>query len=157
MRSPHRRRDRRAGGLPLCRGAGGFALAQIRDLAGAAPMLDRPLGPVALEGRVVDVEALAEGLRSRSRPADRPAGAAHAGAGPGPAARRQWPPPTIGDRLQLKASLMPPPGPALPAVSISSARPSISGWAASAMRWAAGSCPAAPKAASPRRCAIRRP
>jgi len=101
--------------LPLCLAASGFAAAQLETWRAAAPVLERRLGPVTLEGRIVDVETLAEGLRvtlaapaiDRLAPAETP-DRVRVRLKPGDAV------PTVGDRLQLSAILMPPPAPALP-------------------------------------------
>ena len=101
--------------LPLCLAASGFAAAQLETGRAMAPVLERRIGPVALEGRIVDVEALAEGLRvtlaapqiDRLAPERTPARIRvrlKAGSDV----------PVVGDRLQLSAILMPPPAPALP-------------------------------------------
>lgn len=101
--------------LPLCLAASGFAAAQFETWRAAAPVLERRIGPVALDGRIVDVEALTEGLRitladpriDRLTPGQTPA-RVRVRLKPGSAV------PTVGDRLQLSAILMPPPAPALP-------------------------------------------
>jgi len=101
--------------LPLCLAASGFAAAQLETWRAAAPVLERRLGPVTLEGRIVDVETLAEGLRvtlaapaiDRLAPAETP-DRVRVRLKPGDAV------PTVGDRLQLSAILMPPPAPAVP-------------------------------------------
>jgi len=101
--------------LPLCLAASGFAAAQFETGRAVAPVLERRIGPVALAGRIVDVETLAEGLRitlaapeiDRLASAETPA-RVRIRLKPGSAA------PAIGDRLQLSAILMPPPAPALP-------------------------------------------
>ena len=101
--------------LPLCLMASGFAAAQLETRRAQAPMLDRRIGPVALDGRVLDVETLTEGIRvtldapyvDRLTPERTPA-RVRVRLKAGSAA------PEVGDRLQLSAILMPPPAPALP-------------------------------------------
>jgi competence protein ComEC len=101
--------------LPLCLAASGFAAAQWQTYRAAAPLLERRLGPVTLNGRVIDVEMLAEGVRvtlaaehiDRLAP-DRMPAQVRVRLKPGDAV------PEVGDRLQLAAILMPPPAPALP-------------------------------------------
>ena len=101
--------------LPLMMAAGGFAAAQFETWRAAAPVLERRMGPAALDGRVVDVESLTEGLRvTLAAPRiDR----LEAGRTPTRVRVRLKPgsaTPAVGDRLQLSAILMPPPAPALP-------------------------------------------
>jgi len=101
--------------LPLCLAASGFAAAQLETWRAVAPVLERRIGPVALEGRIVDVEALTEGLRvtlaapriDRLDPARTPARVRVR-------LKADSAVPHVGDRLQLSAILMPPPAPALP-------------------------------------------
>jgi competence protein ComEC len=101
--------------LPLCLTASGFAAAQLETWRAQAPVLERRLGPVAVEGRIVDVEMLTEGLRitlaaphiDRLAPERTPA-RVRVRLKSGSAV------PVVGDRLQLSAILMPPPAPALP-------------------------------------------
>lgn len=101
--------------LPLCLAAGGFAAAQFETWRVAAPVLERRIGPVALDGRIVDVETLTEGLRvtlaaphvDRLEP-DRTPARVRVRLKPGSAV------PVVGDRLRTAAILMPPPAPALP-------------------------------------------
>ena len=101
--------------LPLCLAASGFAAAQLETWRVSAPVLERRIGPVALDGRIVDVETLTEGMRitlatphiDRLAPERTPA-RVRVRLKPGAAV------PVVGDRLQLSAILMPPPAPALP-------------------------------------------
>ena len=101
--------------LPLCLMAFGFAAAQFETWRVAAPALDRRIGPVALDGRVVDVETLNEGIRVTidaphldQLPPDRTPARIRLRLKAGSAA------PEVGDRLAVSAILMPPPAPALP-------------------------------------------
>ena len=95
--------------------AAGFAAAQFQSWRLATPMLDHPLGAVALTGTVVDLEPQPDGIRITLAPetiehVDRtglPRLVRVKLRGPTPAL-------AIGDRMTAKAELMPPPGPALP-------------------------------------------
>ncbi|GGF40313.1 competence protein ComEC [Aliidongia dinghuensis] len=101
--------------LPLCFAASGFAAAQFETWRATAPVLDRRLGPVTVEGRVDLVETLAEGVRvtlaaphlDRLAPERTPARVRLRLKADGPV-------PEPGDRLSVAAVLMPPPAPALP-------------------------------------------
>jgi len=101
--------------LPLAVVASGFAAAQFETWRLATPMIDHPLGAVAVVGRIADIEAQPDGVRVSLTPEaiDRLGSTA--------LPRliriklRGTPPPLhIGDRLSVKAELMPPAGPALP-------------------------------------------
>jgi competence protein ComEC len=101
--------------IPIGVIAAGFAAAQTETWRLATPMLDHPLGAVALVGKVVDLEAQPNGVRATLVPETiatlDPARLPHLvriklrGAVPAIA---------IGDRISVKAELMPPAGPALP-------------------------------------------
>ena len=96
--------------------AAGFALAQWETWRVAAPVLDhRPLGIVAVSGRVINVEALDGGTRVTLAP-DAIAGLAPEALPRLIRIKLRSPSPSLeaGDHLAAKASLMPPPGPALP-------------------------------------------
>jgi competence protein ComEC len=107
-----------AGALTLAIGCGavlfGLGLAQFETWRMATPMLDHALVGAVIEGRVVDVEPLEPGPRVTIAP-ERIAGLdrlprlvrirLRGGAEPVP---------RIGDRLQVKATLRTPPGPAIP-------------------------------------------
>ncbi len=94
----------------------GFQAALWRTGSVAAPVLAKRLGPVAVEGRVMEVAAKGKGVRVvlerlvvRGLPPRRtPARARVTVAKPGTA------PPRVGERIRLLAVLMPPPGPAAP-------------------------------------------
>jgi competence protein ComEC len=100
--------------LTLCVTSAGFAAAQFETWRLATPMIDHPLGAVAMVGRVTDVEVQPDGARVTVAPEkiDR--------LDPAALPRlvriklRNAPPLGIGDRLSVKAELMPPSGPALP-------------------------------------------
>jgi competence protein ComEC len=95
--------------------AAGFGLAQMRTQSVAAPVLERRIGPVQIEGRVRAVE---QGEHGRRLVVDRLAIAGlAAGATPDRARLRiseqprdLWP----GDRIVVRAILAPPPEPAMP-------------------------------------------
>ncbi|HEV2678509.1 MAG TPA: ComEC/Rec2 family competence protein [Aliidongia sp.] len=101
--------------LPLCLVAGGFAVAQFETWRVAAPALERRIGPAALDGRVIEVETLNEGIRvtlgavrlDRLAP-DRTPARVRVRLKAGSAV------PEVGDHLSVSAILMPPPAPALP-------------------------------------------
>ena len=93
----------------------GFAAAQFQAWWVAAPVLERRIGPVAIEGRLVAVDPLPEGTRLIIEP--RRIGRLDAARLP---ARirvrlRQEPSQLVpGEWLSLKAVLLPPPAPAMP-------------------------------------------
>ena len=95
--------------------AAGFALAQLRSAMVGAPMLDRPLGPVRIEGRVADLDLLPEGPRivldeialSRLAPERRPRRVRLR-------LRHGVPAPPVGARIRVLAELLPPRGPVAP-------------------------------------------
>ena len=101
--------------LAVISGALGFALAAWRTAELAAPVLERRLGPVAVIGRVLQVEPREEGLRltldrlnvARLAPDQTPARIRVT-------IRRAADPPRAGDEIRLRAVLMPPPEPAVP-------------------------------------------
>jgi competence protein ComEC len=98
----------------LAAGAAGFGAAQLQTALKAAPVIEKRLGPVRVEGRVLQVDLLPEGRRILAAPA-----------AIGPRAERL---PALlrirvgrggdalapGDRFALRAILMPPPAPAMP-------------------------------------------
>jgi competence protein ComEC len=101
--------------VALAAGAAGFAAAQWRTLAVAAPILPRALGPVAVEGRVVQAEPGAAG--GRILLADLRIARLGAEATPERIRLRlarndSLPPP--GATLRLRAMLLPPTPPAMP-------------------------------------------
>jgi competence protein ComEC len=101
--------------LPFAIVASGFAAAQFETWRLATPMIDHPLGAVALTGRITDFEAQPDGVRVSLMPET----IEHLDAAALPRLirikLRGVPPPLhIGDRLSVKAELMPPAGPALP-------------------------------------------
>lgn len=93
----------------------GYQIAQLRSLAVAAPVLEREMGPVRIEGRVLEVEAMGRGLRllltamrieglsPDATPARVRVSASAASNAPAP-----------GSRVALLARLRPPPAPAAP-------------------------------------------
>lgn len=101
--------------LAVISGAFGFALAAWRTADLAAPVLERRLGPVAVIGRVLQVEPREDGLRltldrldiARLAPDRTPARIRVT-------LRRAMDPPRAGDEVRLRAVLMPPPEPATP-------------------------------------------
>jgi competence protein ComEC len=101
--------------LPLALAAAGFAAAQLETGRVGAPVLERRIGPVTIEGRVVEVETLTEGTRVTLEaqhidrlPPDRTPARVRVRLKAGDAV------PEPGDHLSLPAILMPPPAPALP-------------------------------------------
>jgi competence protein ComEC len=101
--------------LPLAFAAAGFAAAQFETWRVAAPVLERRIGPVTVEGRVADVEVQAEGTRvTLAAPhldrlaSDRTPVSVRVRLKPGDTV------PELGDRVTLPAILLPPPAPALP-------------------------------------------
>jgi competence protein ComEC len=111
------RRHRPAGeaALALVLVAAGFTLAGETTRECGTPMLERRLGPVAVTGRVVDVDILGNGWRLIVAPDPLP------GLDPGsrmPRLRLHIPPSSDallpGDRVAVKALLYPVPGPILP-------------------------------------------
>jgi competence protein ComEC len=100
--------------LPLGVMSAGFAAAQFETWRLATPMIDHPLGAVALVGRIVDIDVQPDGARVTLIPE------AIEHLAPAALPRlvriklRHAPPLGIGDRLSVKAELVPPAGPALP-------------------------------------------
>jgi competence protein ComEC len=101
--------------LALAAASSGLALMQARSRACAAPVLARRLGPVAITGRVVDIDALERGWRVVIAPDSLPGLAVarqprlirvHIGA----TSDRLVP----GDRIALRGLLYPVPGPIVP-------------------------------------------
>jgi competence protein ComEC len=99
--------------LPLALVAIGFGLAQFETWRVAAPMLDRDLNAVSVDGSVLDVEQTGTGIRALLAPLSI-AGMQRLPATIRIKLRGEPDPPRIGDRIRVKASLMPPPGPAVP-------------------------------------------
>lgn len=102
-------------GLPLVAMSLGFTLAAWRTAVLEAPQLERRLGPVAVSGRVVEVEMLAKGRRVTL---DRPVIERIA---PGHTPKRvrvrllsQEPTIRPGDHVRLRAMLLPPAAPVAP-------------------------------------------
>lgn len=95
--------------------AAGFAVAQAQALLLATPMLAGPVGPVMLEGDVAAAESFPDGQRLTLVQAE------VAGGTIGPMRERvrlrlrgSQPLVRPGDRIRLRAMLMPPPAPAVP-------------------------------------------
>lgn len=115
-RSPHRAAPSLLGvGLAIGVVAAGFGAAQIQTWRQTTRMIDHPLGAVAVVGRVVDVDAQPEGVRVTLTPET----IEHLDAASLPRLvrikLRGAPGPIgIGDRLSVKAELMPPAGPTYP-------------------------------------------
>lgn len=92
----------------------GLALAQAQAQGAAAPMLERRLGPVALEGRVIGVEYRPEGQRlllDRLAIAGSPGERLPARVRLTLRGREEI---VAGERIALRAVLLPPPSPAMP-------------------------------------------
>ncbi|MEA2755501.1 MAG: competence protein ComEC [Aliidongia sp.] len=101
--------------LPLGVVAAGLAAAQFETWRLATPMIDHPLGVVALVGRVTDIETQPNGMRVTLAPDTiERVDPAHLPHLVRIKLRGEPPPIRIGDRLSVKAELMPPSGPALP-------------------------------------------
>jgi competence protein ComEC len=105
----------RSAALCLALAAAGFALIAQTARERAAPMLDHRLGPIAVTGRVVDIDTMEHGWRIIVAP--EPLN----GLDPGQQPRRVRVHITAasdllspGDRVSLKAMLYPVPGPSLP-------------------------------------------
>jgi competence protein ComEC len=99
----------------LFAGVLGFAAAQLATWASTAPVLDKRLGPVMVEGRVIEVDLLPEGRRIVAEPRSIGRLAAEAlpqrirvrmTRGGDPLAPGEW--------FRVRAILMPPPAPAMP-------------------------------------------
>lgn len=94
--------------------ATGFVAAQVRTALVEAPMLERRIGPLTVEGRVVEVEPLGRGRRVLLDDLQ------IAGMAAAETARRarirlgSEPPLVPGSRIRLRAVLSPPPAPAAP-------------------------------------------
>ncbi len=103
--------------IALATAGAGFAVAQLRTAMVAAPVLAKPWGPGAVQGRVRAVEALPSGKRivldqvalSRLPATDTPARIRVRLAGKTAPADL-----APGQELRLRAALMPPPGPVAP-------------------------------------------
>ena len=95
--------------------AAGFAVAQAQALLLATPMLSEPVGPVVLEGRVVAVESFPDGQRLTLAQPD-VAGGTKVPMPERVRLRLRGSQPLVrpGDRVRLRAMLMPPPAPAVP-------------------------------------------
>lgn len=93
----------------------GFAAAQLQSWLVAAPVLERRLGPVNIEGRLVAIDPLPEGARVVVAPAhiDRLA-PEHLPARLRLRLRHAEDGLLPGDWIRIKAMLLPPPGPAMP-------------------------------------------
>jgi competence protein ComEC len=105
----------RNAGIALAFVAAGFAVMQHARLERGTPMLERRLGPAAITGTVVDIDALDRGWRIILAPDPLPGLAANAQ----PHRARIHIAPTSdalqpGDRVSLKAMLYPVPEPVLP-------------------------------------------
>ncbi|HKW53283.1 MAG TPA: DUF4131 domain-containing protein, partial [Stellaceae bacterium] len=93
----------------------GFAAAQFQAWWAAAPILERRLGPVAIEGRLIAVDPLPEGTRLIIEPRRiGRLGAEHLPARIRVRLRREPSMLVPGEWLSLKAVLLPPPAPAMP-------------------------------------------
>lgn len=101
--------------LPLAACALGFVAAALRTDLAEAPRLERRIGPLAVGGRVIEVEQLAKGRRitldrltiERLTPETTPHRVRLR-------LRGEEPPLGPGDRVRLRAVLLPPPGPVAP-------------------------------------------
>ncbi|HEX6442256.1 MAG TPA: DUF4131 domain-containing protein, partial [Stellaceae bacterium] len=105
----------RAAAVAIAFAAAGFAVMQEARLSQGAPMLQRRLGPLALTGRVVDVDTVERGWRVVVAPDP----LADLAASEQPRHLRIHIPPTSdalrpGDRVSLKAKLYPVPAQILP-------------------------------------------
>jgi competence protein ComEC len=110
---------RRAGiltiGLPLAALALGFSVAAWRTAALEAPRLERRLGPVTVSGRVVEVETLEKGRRvTLDRPVIERLAPERTPVRVRVHLRGTDPPLRPGDRVSLRAVLLPPPAPVAP-------------------------------------------
>jgi competence protein ComEC len=102
-------------GVALTAAGFGFSVAQLRAQLVAAPVIERRLGPVEVEGRVVGVEIRADGRRvvlDRLHIAGQPP--ARAPAQVRITTRRDTGRLGPGDRVAVRAVLLPPPAPAAP-------------------------------------------
>jgi competence protein ComEC len=95
--------------------AGGFLAAELRTAMVSAPVLVRPIGPAVVSGRVAEVELQEKSARIlladvRIAGFDRAATPAQVRIG----LTRYSDIPKLGDRLNLKVKLFPPPAPAAP-------------------------------------------
>ncbi|MBI5165588.1 MAG: ComEC/Rec2 family competence protein [Magnetospirillum sp.] len=102
--------------MALLAAATGFAAVQLRARSVAAPILERPSGSVSLAGTVVEIEPLAEGGGRRVTLDDVVATVPR---GPSPTRVRlrlpdSEPPLAPGQRIAVRATLIPPPQPAMP-------------------------------------------
>jgi competence protein ComEC len=98
----------------------GFAAAQFQTWMVAAPVLEHRLGPAIITGRLVSVDPLPQGARLVIAPTEIKDGragdldAAHLPAQLRVRVRRGDPGVVPGDRVSLRAMLMPPPAPSMP-------------------------------------------
>jgi competence protein ComEC len=95
-------------GVALVAASLGFAAAKVATILAAAPVLERRIGPLEVEARVLEVELFPEGARVLAAPR---------GLGPERIRlrlKRGGPPPDPGDWVRIRAVLMPPPPPVLP-------------------------------------------
>ncbi|MBE0531731.1 MAG: DUF4131 domain-containing protein, partial [Rhodospirillales bacterium] len=94
--------------------AAGFIAAQVRTILVEAPMLERRIGPLTVEGRVVEVEPLGRGRRVLLDELQ------ISGVAAASTPRRvrirlgSEPPLAPGSRIRVRAVLSPPPAPAVP-------------------------------------------
>src|SRR5690606_19457873 len=86
----------------------GFVAAKIATLAAAAPVLERRIGPVEVEARIVEVDLFPEGARILAAP--REIGLERVRI----RLRRGGAVPEPGDWVRVRAVLMPPPPPVMP-------------------------------------------
>ncbi len=94
--------------------AAGFVAAQVRAVLVEAPMLERRIGPLTVEGRVVEVEPLGRGRRILLDDL-RIAGMAAVETPRRARIRLAYEPPLApGSRIRVRAVLSPPPAPAVP-------------------------------------------
>jgi competence protein ComEC len=94
--------------VALVAAALGFAAAKVATTLASAPVLERRMGPLDLEARVLEVELFPEGARIVAAPR---------GLGPERIRlrlKRGGPAPDPGDWVRVRAVLMPPPPPAMP-------------------------------------------
>jgi competence protein ComEC len=95
--------------------AAGFGMAQLQAWRAAAPVLERQIGPVRVAGRILDLDYLVDGARVWLEPTE--IGQLRASALPRRIRLHLKPGAgslDIGQRIELVATLMPPPAPALP-------------------------------------------
>ena len=115
-------RKRRGAALALvclCLALGGFSAAQLRTRLVSAPVLDRMTGAVMVEGTVSLVEAIAEGGGSRATIEHPILSGKEDFIDPGLKRvrlrfRANLPPVAVGERIRVRATLLPPARPAMP-------------------------------------------